>query len=318
MENVLQRHETLLSSTAAEVRQAAATQQQAAASQEQVLAALAAQIQQLSTTLSQLTAPAAHTAPPAIPPPAILGPVSEPRVGAPERYSGDPESCNPFLTNCSILFALQPHTFASEAAKVAFTINHLTGRARLWGTAEWERQTPTCTSFQAFSAELRKVFGVASRGPDSAGGLLNLRQGGRTVADYSIDFRTQARQSSWNSAAQCDAYLLGLESYVKDELVSYELPTTLEELIDLTTRLDRRIQTRQDERRREWRNRRFPDPPQTPSAAPQRHDPEPMQVGRTSLTPEERQRRRQGNLCLYCGKAGHFVARCPAKARTHQ
>lgn len=43
-----------------------------------------------------------------------------------------------------------------------------------------------------------------------------------------------------------------------------------------------------------------------------------MQVGRTSLTPEERQRRRQGNLCLYCGQAGHFIAHCQAKARAHQ
>lgn len=162
---------------------------------------------------------------------------------------------------------------------------------------------------------------MASQGPDSAGGLLNLRQGGRTVADYSIDFRTRARHSSWNGAAQCDAYLLGLESYVKDELVSYELPTTLDELIELTTRLDHRIQVRQDERQREWRSRRLPDQPQPPSApmaAPQRHDPEPMQVGKTSLTSVERQRRRQGNLCLYCGQAGHFVARCPVKARTHQ
>ncbi|GLD48545.1 glutamate receptor ionotropic, NMDA 3B, partial [Lates japonicus] len=48
---------------------------------------------------------------------------------------GVPESCNPFLTNRSILFSLQPHTFDSEEAKVAFTINHLTERACLWGTA---------------------------------------------------------------------------------------------------------------------------------------------------------------------------------------
>jgi len=71
-------------------------------------------------------------------------------VGVPERDAGDPEGCNPFITNCSILFALQPHTFASEEAKVAFTINNLTGRARLWGTAEWERHTPACFSFNSF------------------------------------------------------------------------------------------------------------------------------------------------------------------------
>ncbi len=60
-------------------------------------------------------------------------PASEPRIGA--HYAGETED-NPFLTSCSIFFALQPITFASEEAKVAFTINQLTGRTRLWGTAE--------------------------------------------------------------------------------------------------------------------------------------------------------------------------------------
>ena len=91
--------------------------------------------------------------------PPFLGPACEPRVGEPERYALDPDGCDPLMTNCSILFAMQPHTFTSEAAKVTFTVNHLTGRARLWGTAEWETQAPACGSFQTFTAELRMVFG---------------------------------------------------------------------------------------------------------------------------------------------------------------
>ncbi|TWW62374.1 hypothetical protein D4764_04G0010210 [Takifugu flavidus] len=124
--------------------------------------------------------------------PSIHRTAPEPRVGTPERYSGDPEGCNPFLTNCSFLFALQPYTFASEAARVAFTINHLTGRECLWGTAEWERGTPASSSFQAFSAELCKVFVAVSLGLDATGELMSLKQGSRPIADYAIDFRTRA------------------------------------------------------------------------------------------------------------------------------
>ncbi|TWW59148.1 hypothetical protein D4764_06G0006780 [Takifugu flavidus] len=131
----------------------------------------------------------------------ISGTAPEPQVGAPERYSGDPEGCNPFLTNCSILFALQPYTFTSEAAKVAFTINHLTGRACLWGTAEWERGTPACSSFQTFSTELRKVFGPVSLGPEATRGVMSVKQGSRAIADYAIDFRTRARLNDWTSAS---------------------------------------------------------------------------------------------------------------------
>jgi len=68
-------------------------------------------------------------------------------MGTLKRYAGDPEGCNLFLTSCSILFSLQLHTFSSEETKVPFAINHLMGRARLWGTAELERRTRACGSF---------------------------------------------------------------------------------------------------------------------------------------------------------------------------
>lgn len=36
-----------------------------------------------------------------------------------------------------------------------------------------------------------------------------------------------------------------------------------------------------------------------------------MQVGRTRLTPEERQHRFNQQLCLYCGQPGHLISTCP-------
>ena len=313
LEGMLQHHEAQLASNATEARQSASALEQA-------LTALAAQVQQMAASMTQHAPPAATPAPPALTPGPSSSIATEPRVGAPERYAGDPEGCSPFLTNCSILFTLQPHTFATEGARVAFTINHLTGRARLWGTAEWERGTPACVSFQAFSEELRKVFGPVSRGPDvTGGGLMSQRQRDRTVSDYAIDFRTRARLSNWNTAAQCDAYLNGLAPYVKDELVSFELPCTLDGLIELTTRLDRRIQARRREQRHEGRSHQLSTRQHSfsstlvPSSNFTHGGAEPMQVGRTSLTQKERERRRRGNLCLYCGQAGHFVSRCPAK-----
>ena len=274
---------------------------------------LASQVQQLAAAFAQaVPLPLEPVQPP--PAPSASAFASEPRVGVPERYAGDGEGCRPFLTNCSILFALQPHTFASEDARVAFTVNHLTGRARLWGTAEWERRTPACSSFQTFAAELRKVFGEASRGPDASGGLLGLNQGSRSVADYSIHFRTRASSSEWNQAAQCDAFLMGLADYIKDELISYDLPTTLDGIIELASRIDRPIQARQQEKHQGLAGRRQPAPSPAASGVSMLSgsrssgEPEPMQVGRASLTPEERRRRREGNLCLYCGQAGHFIS----------
>ena len=70
----------------------------------------------------QVGATAPRPAPAATETPAPLP--CEPNVGSPEHYDGDPTTCNAFLCNCSIIFSLQPITFASEEARVAYTINH--------------------------------------------------------------------------------------------------------------------------------------------------------------------------------------------------
>lgn len=154
---------------------------------------------------------------------------------------------------------------------------------------------------------------------------MGLKQGERTVADYSIDFRTRASHSSWNSSALCDAFLHGLADYMKDELVSHDTPITLDGVIDLAIRIDLRIQARRREKRQGGTQRSLPpgshggaSTSNSTSMGQQPGDPEPMQLGRTSLSLEEKERRRKSNLCLYCGVAGHYVSICPVKARAHQ
>ena len=229
-----------------------------------------------------------------------------------------------FLTSCRVQFSLQPRTFSTEAAKVGYVITHLTGRARLWGAAEYDRQTLACTCFEALAEEMLKVFDLGSPTTEASQALLTIRQGTRTVADYSIDFWTLANRSSWNMGALVDAFLHSLADYLKDELVSHEPPSTLDEAIALAVRIDRRIQTRRRERGqrkqpavRTWgESSAGQSPPVKFQSSP--NLPEPMEIGRASLTPEERRRRLASNLCLYCGGEGHRVATCPLKAAAHQ
>ena len=286
--------------------------------------------------LNNLTPPSALAGPapatlPTSPAPESSAPVAaatahapEPKIGNPERFNGDPTQVRPFLTSCRLQFSLQPRTFATEGARVGYAITHLTGRARLWGTAEFERQTPACATFDLFAEEMLKVFDLDSPTAEASRELLSIRQGRRSVADYSIDFRTLARRSSWNTPSLVDAFFHSLADYMKDELVSHELPSTLDEAIALAVRIDRRIQTRRRERGRQ-------DPPTTgirrnstglpsfPATLPSRLDqPEPMDIGRATLTPAERQRRFTSSLCLYCGGEGHRVTTCPVKAKAHR
>lgn len=43
-----------------------------------------------------------------------------------------------------------------------------------------------------------------------------------------INFHTQVRLSDWNSSAQCDVFFSRLAPYIKDELVSFDLPHSLD------------------------------------------------------------------------------------------
>ncbi|KAG5281322.1 hypothetical protein AALO_G00069940 [Alosa alosa] len=124
-----------------------------------------------------------------------------------------------------------------------------------------------------------------------------MRQGRRSVSEFAIDFQTLATSTSWNAGAIFDTFLNGLSDEIKDELVSHDLPSTCEELIDLAIRIDTRLQQRPGRRSFSIRPRLASNmattQPTTSTSEPRAH---------ARLTPAERQRRMTTRSCLYCGQ----------------
>ena len=241
-------------------------------------------------------------------PPVQTPPVSDAHLPPPERYSGAPGGCRPFIVQCSLTFELQPSAFPTERSWVAYIVSLLAGRATDWGTAEWEKQSGICSNVKLFSDELWKVFDHVTPGREVNRGLFNLTQGGRSVSDYSIEFCTVAAESNWNAA-------------------SLFLPRSscLDVLVSLTIRIDCRLRERRRERVRSAASPVRVNQPSHPQGRlfDQRTNvpcdvPEPMQLGRTRLSTVERQRRLKENRCLYCGQEDHFASSCPVKDMAHQ
>ena len=297
---------------------------------DQVLNRLIEQVQALTAGPNPVSPPD-DPSPPANP----TAPASrEPRLPPPERYDGDPGTCRSFLSQCSLIFELQPSTFPTERARIAYLVTLMSGKARAWATAIWEQQSHICHCYEDFTAEMRQVFDSPVSGREAARTLLRLRQGSRGVADYAIDFRTLAAESSWNYSSLFDAFHHGLSDRIKDELAARELPDSLESLISLAVRIDSRLRER-DRERKDLRSGKQPPSytalnqqprsrlgyqefPRELQRSAEPSQTEPMQLGRASLTPAERQRRIASRSCLYCGEPGHFISTCPLKGQAHQ
>ena len=101
-----------------------------------------------------------------------------------------------------------------------------------------------------------------------------------------------------------------LRDDVKDLLLSLPDPRTLNEAISQAVRCDNRLfQRRQDQRSRH----------QTSASASNLNlhsKAEDMQIDAArvrAFTPEEKKRRMEEGLCLYCRESGHKVGNCPKK-----
>ncbi len=118
-----------------------------------------------------------------------------------------------------------------------------------------------------------RVFDHPVKGKDAVSGLLSLSQEGRnSVSQYALDFRILASECGWDRAALQGLFLKGLSEEIKDELAARDETMSLEELIQLATRLDNRLR----ERRREKAERQrasFFSPAASPHQQPSRSQP---------------------------------------------
>uniref|UniRef100_A0A8C6P718 CCHC-type domain-containing protein n=1 Tax=Nothobranchius furzeri TaxID=105023 RepID=A0A8C6P718_NOTFU len=249
-----------------------------------------------------------------------------------ERFSGDSGDCQAFLTQCSLHFELQPFSFPTERAKIAFLTSHLSGRVEAWATSEWERNSDICKSLDHFTKRFTQIFQYTRPGREASRALCQLQQKRRHVADYAIEFHTLAAACDWNQSALFDAFLSGLSSELKDMLAPLDLPEDLDSLIALPIKIDKRLTDRQRERGfafpsplDRWRRGAANSGPSWHASAPESSlnvssaspssSEEPMEIGRAHLSPEEHQCCFREGLCLYCGQLGHQVSNCPVNKK---
>ncbi len=275
------------------------------ATHQQQLNRLTSVTEELVKTLQALHLPAPNaSAPPLNPPPThATFTTSSPRLAFPEKFDGSPAKCKGFLLQCSMFVNQQPMLYPTDETRIAFVGSLLTGRALDWATAVWREDRPTFPSFRAFIQRFKEVFEHPAGGREAGEQLLTLRQGRSSAADYALSFRTLAAQTGWTDDPLRLHYRKGLNTELQSELACRDEGKSLEQFIELSIEIDNLLRSR--------RTNRLPASLVIPSTA--NPEIEPMQIGLTRISEEERERRIRQSLCLYCGLPGHLRASCPTR-----
>ncbi|MCJ8749162.1 hypothetical protein PDJAM_G00173200 [Pangasius djambal] len=170
--------------------------------------------------------------------------------------------------------------------------------ALVWATAVWQNRLADLPTIDSFVSALRSTFDHPLGGGEMISSLHPVRQGGHLVAEYA------SLELAWQTQAAKAIYVQGFSEELKDKLVTLEPPGDVEALYELSIWVDHRLQ----ERRREHRSNKedlvatmydcaapahlsWPKPEESPV--------EPMHLGATGLSRQEREAQRCENRCLY-------------------
>uniref|UniRef100_A0A3B5R6K4 DUF4939 domain-containing protein n=1 Tax=Xiphophorus maculatus TaxID=8083 RepID=A0A3B5R6K4_XIPMA len=134
--------------------------------------------------------------------------VSDFRPSLPERFSGEASKFKGFWFQCSIIFNHSPQSFSQDGRKISFILSHLSGKALEWAEAKYSSTVDYGCTFDEFIKEFKQAFNQDTDKTADSRGLLEIKQGNRTVADFAIEFRIKAAASGWGQTASSPGPIL--------------------------------------------------------------------------------------------------------------
>jgi hypothetical protein len=264
----------------------------------------------------------------------------EPKVKDPETFHGQRDSLNAFITECELVFELQPSRFGDDRTRVSYMISLLRGTPLLAvrPLLSYDPRPYFLDNHRLFVEYLQTNYGDPDEKGTARRKLKNLRQI-TSASAYFAEFQQYIAILGWKDQDPIiDKAIDGLKSYLKDEVArSGHRPNTLSDLIAFIIPLDNRLYEREQEKRYETRNATSKT---TTNARPTQPTNNMTSVTSATFTPRstnfadtkpttanytrttgstprgplsdaEKQRRRDNNLCLYCAEQGHSATDCP-------
>lgn len=292
-------------------------------------------------------------------------PTHKAKAKEPDTFDGsDSKKLNNFIILCNLYFR-SSSAYSDDSAKVNFALSYLRGLALEYfepSILDEDELPEWMDNWSAFVRNLRTQFGPIDPTADAEDGIDNLKmQENQHIVKYNVEFTRLSIRTKWDESVLRHRYYSGLAERIKDIMGQQGKPATLEGMKTLAHSIDARYWERNREKSRAGKNKsdnpekpdgKKPDdkqknqqstsgnnqannsnknnkpgkPNKTPSTSGS-SNPLSEKLGKDGkLTQQERQRRFDNNLCLFCGGTGHTAKECPkssssaakAKARAAQ
>ena len=275
-------------------------------------------------------APAPPAPAPSAPPPA---PAPEPRARAPKLnppkpFDGTRSQYKTFMTQLSLVFNSDPAQYPTESSKIAYAASYLSGTAGTWFQPHMNASTGefSFATWATFVEALRAAFDDPDAYQTAERQILALKQD-RDCSSYHAAFVPLATILNYDGRTKISYFRRGLHRELRKALSYQSTPDDFDTFVQFCIKIDNQIRAERESR----------DPPRTqggqftsgPGASTSTSTgthPGPMDLSagtrqyksqkRGPVTPMEKKRRRENNLCLYCGSPGHWASQCPHKKKS--
>src|SRR5271169_2943761 len=273
------------------------------------------------------------------------------KVKEPDTFDGsEPKKLSNFILLCKLYFRNNP-AYTDDSSKVTFALTHLRGTALDYfepllsaeDPAPWEEDWPE------FVRMLRTQFGPIDPTADAEDNIDNLKmKDNQRILKYNVEFNRLAVQTGWDDSVLRHHYYSGLAERIKDVMGQVGKPSTLEEMRTVAHSIDARHWEHAREKSRSnpdkantntssnksdkkpssgnnsGSNNKSSNNQSKDSSSSSNNNGNKNEKPKSSanpltdklgkdgkLTPQERQRRFDNNLCMFCGGMGHTANACP-------
>jgi hypothetical protein len=211
--------------------------------------------------------------------------------------------------------------FSSEKERIIYVASRVSGPAykniQSWVKPVIEDKEGGFKTWQEILDILQRVYGVADRRAAAEREMAALQQKNLPFVQFLAQFNTLLTDLDWDSSAKVSALKARINYELSEALIPIVQTPEYNDYdgwVKLLVKLAENSEAHMQRRRPEYRlntnlSHQQQNQPSHSNAATL-DPPDLMQLDAARLQPAERMRRLQGNLCLYCGKPGHYKSQC--------